>query len=385
MSHRFISALVLGAVMAAQLAAAQLAPGAGAALRVAHFSPDAAPMTVTVAGEDPFGQVAYRQVSDYQPIPSGVVAIRIASDDTVFIDATLEVEEGAYYTIAALGFEAWLEARVYRDNLRPFPPANGAALRVLHALPEAGAVDVTALGETLVDRLEFTQVSEYFFIAPGAHDLTLYAAGEDEPLLELAGVEIRAGHVYTLFATGEITAEEIVTDEAMTADPPARDAQADPLEDLSLDDAAVDEAAREVVQPTPAQAPLRALQAPRATGSLELRLPPGALAVLVGPGGFRARVTSAQVLELPPGRYLLMATAPGLTVRRQELRVVAGETLRVALFEETAEGERPLERLAPATPLPTVMITLPEEPERRPPRPYVLAVDARMVGSEADE
>ncbi|MDQ3461171.1 MAG: DUF4397 domain-containing protein [Deinococcota bacterium] len=273
--------LVLSALYAFNVSVSQEAPefdippGEGAALRVAHLSPDAAEMNVTIADSDPFGGLAFRDVTDYQVVPSGSLVIRITSGDDPLIDATLEVEAGAYYTIAAVGYEESLEARVYRDNLRPFPPANGASLRVLHALPGAGAVDLAVRGgDLLVEGLDFAQVSEYFFVAAGDYDLDARAAGGDEVALALDGVEIRAGHVYTLFAIeeGESAADAIMTEDAPDGTPaPAGEIATDTATDTG------------VIRPTPAQAVARPLrQAPAETGILRAVRPVAAAAITQG-------------------------------------------------------------------------------------------------------
>lgn len=261
-------------VSASPEAPAPVPPGEGAALRVAQLSPDAATLRVTIAGSDPFGPLAFREVSDYRVVPSGNVGIRITSGDSVLIDAVLEVEEGAYYTIAAVGYEETLEARVFRDNLRPFPPANGASLRILHASPGAGAVDVAVRGgDVLVEGLEFAQVSDYFFVAAGDYALDLQAAGQDELVLTLDGLEIRAGHVYTLFAIGE---EEHGTAAALVEDAP----DAMPAPGTPADATPSTPAATEFIRPTPAQAVVRPLQpAPGETGRLRAVEPLAAAAI----------------------------------------------------------------------------------------------------------
>lgn len=102
----------------------------------------------------------YTTISDYLPLPAGTqqVTVYATSDITTpVIDAPVEVAAGNAYTVAAVGLVAdgSLTAQVYEDDLSA-PSDGNAKVRVVHASPDAGPVDVIpAGGEPLVSGLAF--------------------------------------------------------------------------------------------------------------------------------------------------------------------------------------------------------------------------------------
>src|SRR5829696_2557423 len=139
--------------MALALATPALAQGAGEAqVRVAHLAPVAPNVDVYVNGDPVLTDVAYTTISDYLPLPAGTQQVTVyATGDTStpVIDTPVEVAAGGAYTIAAVGLVAdgSLTAQVYEDDLMA-PSAGNAKVRVVHASPDAGPVDVVPRGAT---------------------------------------------------------------------------------------------------------------------------------------------------------------------------------------------------------------------------------------------
>jgi hypothetical protein len=101
--------------------------------------------------------------------------------------------------------------------------ADTADVRVLHASPDAPAVDVY-LDDTKVDALTnvpFGTISGYLAIPAGDHNVKVYATGTtSDPVID-ADVTVAAGSAYTIAATGalaDITAQVLEDDPSPTAD-----------------------------------------------------------------------------------------------------------------------------------------------------------------------
>lgn len=181
----------------------------GAMLRVAHLSPDAPAVDVLVNGQRAITGLAFKEVTPYLPFPAAKVRVQVVPSgqmSPVVIDAELDLKEGVYYTVAATGFLAQIRPQVYTDLLSGFFPRAGyARIRVVHASPDAPAVDVAVKGgPVLFAGLPFPRASSYLSVAAGTYDLEVRAAGTDTVALSLPGVELEPGKVYTVFAVGSL-------------------------------------------------------------------------------------------------------------------------------------------------------------------------------------
>ena len=160
---RRLFVLGLALLVALALAAPALAQGAGEAqVRVAHLAPDAPNVDVYVNGDPVLTNVAYTTVSGYLSLPAGTQQVTVyATGDTTtpVIDVPVELAAGGAYTVAAVGLVAdgSLTAQVYQDDLSS-PSSGNAKVRVVHASPDAGPVDVVPRGgEELVAGLTFPE------------------------------------------------------------------------------------------------------------------------------------------------------------------------------------------------------------------------------------
>ena len=195
-------------------------------VRVAHASPDAPNVDVYVDDERVLLDVPFRAVSDYLAVPEGARAVRItaAGDaDTVAFDGELELA-ARDYTVAAIG-ELQGEDTEFRpvvledDNSEI--GGDQARLRVLHASPDAPAVDVTAAGGDVVlfDGVPF---GESGYVEVESNDYTVQIRGDTESndgeVVADFDVSLNGGTVYTAIANGYLTPDDEPTDEDFTLD-----------------------------------------------------------------------------------------------------------------------------------------------------------------------
>jgi hypothetical protein len=209
----FIFGVALLAALA--LAAPALAQGRGEAqVRVAHLSPDAPNVDVYVNGEPALTDVPYTTVSSYLSLPAGTQQVTVyATGETSnpVIDAPVKIAAGGAYTIAAVGLvtDGSITAQVYQDDLRA-PSEGNAKLRVIHASPDAGPVDVVPRGgEPLVTDLAFPDDTPYAEVPAGTYTLDVNAAGTDQTALTVPDAKLAAGGVYSAFAVGTVYADSL--------------------------------------------------------------------------------------------------------------------------------------------------------------------------------
>lgn len=200
----------------------------GAAVSVAHFSPDAPNVDVYVDDERVLADVAYGTVSEYLELQPGTytVTITAAGDPgTVAFEGPVELDR-AFYTIAAIGelgaqtFEPLVLVDVEEA------PAGASLVRLVHASPDAPAVDVFADDAPLFQNASFGENTEYVEVQPGTYTLDVFPAGaagdpaagkasddqtsgddhdrdgrSAEPVASFQA-ELEAGIAYTVFAIG---------------------------------------------------------------------------------------------------------------------------------------------------------------------------------------
>ncbi|MCR9277178.1 MAG: DUF4397 domain-containing protein [Pseudomonadaceae bacterium] len=206
-----ISLLVVNDVVATEI----LDASATAAVRVVHASPDA-PNVDVVAGDDfsapVVSDLAYTQQSAQLDLAPGSINVKVVptgSETPVVIDADLALAAGESYRVYATGLLADIAPLVLVDDLRAI--ATEARLRIVHASPSAGNVDVylvepgtdiTTVAAALSD-VPFRAESGYLSVAPGDYDVVVTPAGSDLPAIGPATVSLEAGGIYTAAARDE--------------------------------------------------------------------------------------------------------------------------------------------------------------------------------------
>lgn len=186
-----------------------------AALRVVHASPDAP--NVDVVAADNFAapvvsNLAYTEESAQLDLPPGTVNAKVVpagANAPVVIDADLTLEAGESYRVYAVDTLANIQPLVLTDDLRAV--ATEARLRVIHASPSAGPVDIYLVApgtdiSTVAPALEnvpFLAESGYLSVAPGDYDVVATPTGDTLPAIGPATISLVAGGIYTAAARDE--------------------------------------------------------------------------------------------------------------------------------------------------------------------------------------
>jgi hypothetical protein len=230
-------------------------------LRVAHVSPDAPAVDVTLGNETVLSDVEFGDVSDYLTVTAGTANVSITTADpteaTVF-EGELELDARTATTLYASG-ETNEEANtsfepvaIADDAFTPGP--DEAALSVVHMSPDAPAVDVvvteapgddetatpTAVAETetpvetteadddtfgvpnetetetagdgevvLADDLEFQNATDYVNVPAGDYTVEIRVATEDNDGEAVATVDlsVEGGQAYSAIAAGYVNVD----------------------------------------------------------------------------------------------------------------------------------------------------------------------------------
>ncbi|MFO1540065.1 MAG: DUF4397 domain-containing protein [Chloroflexota bacterium] len=184
----------------AQVIADAPAPVADAVqVRIGHLSADTPPVDIAPDGGDEIVQaLAYPTVTDYLTIPEGQLDVELrpagAADGWVALNpGGVLLANGHSYSIFAIGSHAEGTVRLLTVIDAVLPPPT-AEVRVLHASPDAPAVDVYVDGGGVLTGVGFGAISDYLAVAPGEHEIQVYAAGADPSLEETEAVlDVRTG------------------------------------------------------------------------------------------------------------------------------------------------------------------------------------------------
>jgi hypothetical protein len=153
---------------------------------------------------------------------------------------------------------------LFLGALSPVAAADTAKVRVLHASPDAPAVDVY-LNDTKVDALTnvpFGVISDYLDIPAGTQNVKVYATGTmDKPVID-ADLTLEAGKMYTVAATNEVA--KIEAQVLVDAPNPTADKAQVRVIHFSADAPAVD------IAPKGGDPIISALEYPKATDYLAL-------------------------------------------------------------------------------------------------------------------
>ena len=86
-----------------------------------------------------------------------------------------------------------------------FAQSGTAKVRVVHASPDAPAVDVWVDGNKVLTNVPFFTASDYLDVPAGPHDIKVTPTGDaNTAVIDAKGVTVEAGKAYTIAATGKV-------------------------------------------------------------------------------------------------------------------------------------------------------------------------------------
>jgi len=186
-------------------------------VRVAHASPDAPAVDVTLFGGllTLVKDLSFGDTSEYRALPTGsfTAEIRPAGGGDPVADVELELESETSYTAYANGYlspddepdgEPFSVLAALDGEDQPDPTGR---VRVAHASPDAPNVDLFLADERVLSDVPFRAVSDYLEVPAGTATAKLTAAGDEETVVFEGDLPIEAGTDYTVAAIGELSEE----------------------------------------------------------------------------------------------------------------------------------------------------------------------------------
>lgn len=202
MKNLRVGLIVMGLLLiAAPFAAAQTET---ARVRVVHASPDAPAVDVWVNDSVAFSNAPFKGITPYASLSTGTYNVKVVpggATEPVVIEADLDF--GAMdYTVVAVGKLADIEPLVLVDD-NSAPAAGKSHVRFVHASPDAPAVDIAVKsGPVLFASISFKEFGAYLPVDAGTYDLEVRLAGTEDVVLDVPGVALAPGGIYTVFAMG---------------------------------------------------------------------------------------------------------------------------------------------------------------------------------------
>ncbi|MFB1081323.1 DUF4397 domain-containing protein [Jeotgalibacillus sp. JSM ZJ347] len=204
-----IAAAIMVMAMMGGAALADNHEGGEGWVRVIHASPDAPAVDVYVNGEAVVEGAEFKAFTDYLALPAGDHEVEIfpAGDtETAVISETLTVEEGMYYTAAAVGTLDSIQLNVTQDDLSI--GEGMTKVRAGHFSPDAPAVDVGLIGgDAVFSGAEFPAVTDFAELEAGTYDLEVRTP-EGDQVLDLSGTALEAGMAYSVYAVNTLDSIE---------------------------------------------------------------------------------------------------------------------------------------------------------------------------------
>jgi hypothetical protein len=175
-----------------------------AQLRVLHASPDAPNVDVYVDSAKVLSNIPYPTLSSYLTVAAGAhhIQVNAAGTTTTVINVSPTLASGDAYTAIAANFVANIEALLATDATTA-PPSGDVRLRVIHASPDAGPVDILANGAVVLSNVPFGTISNYLTIPAGTYAIQVNVAGTTTTAIS-ATVNLTAGTNYSAVAIGAV-------------------------------------------------------------------------------------------------------------------------------------------------------------------------------------
>lgn len=179
-------------------------------VRVMHASPDAPSVDIFVDNSKAVTALAFPDNTGYISLPAGSHDVKVfVSPFTTQIapvpSATLTVAAGQDYTVLAVGrvADGTLALLPLMDN-NASPSEGKAHIRLIHASPDAPAVNVALAGTktNVFANVAFKGVGDYTPVAVGTYDLDVNVASTGQTAKTVNGLKLENKGVYTAVAVG---------------------------------------------------------------------------------------------------------------------------------------------------------------------------------------
>lgn len=154
--------------------------------------------------------MAFKKVTPYKELSDDRHSFRVrqAGQDTAqpVAEKSKDLMGGKHYTIVVMpDTNDKTAVDVVNDNITA-PPTDKALVRVIHASPDAGDVDIVDKrgGEKLFSSLIFQKGTDYLVVDPINTTLEIRQEGQDKAIVTLPNPNFEKGKFYTIVVTGNL-------------------------------------------------------------------------------------------------------------------------------------------------------------------------------------
>ncbi len=189
-----------------------------AQVRVIHAAADVPNVDIFVDNGkvDALSNAPFGGVTGYVDLPEGTYTVdaRLTADNTVTgISSELSVMTNNKYTVNAVGTldamdDAALEYYVLMDNVRSV--ATETKVRITHAHPSVGNVDIYVTADGMIDDVEpafsdvpFKATTNFVTLAPGEYSVKVTATGTKTVAIDTGILDLMAGKIYSATAVND--------------------------------------------------------------------------------------------------------------------------------------------------------------------------------------
>lgn len=176
---------------------------------VAHASPNAPGVDLLVDGTVAGTNLTFPNNTGYLSVNSGErnIKVNVTGTSTTVINANVPFATDMNYSVFAIDSVSNISPVVVTDNLTT--PASGKShVRFFHFSPNAPAVDVAVNGgpvlfsnRTFNKNVTGTEMA-FTPVDAGTYNLEVRLAGTSTVVLDLPGIVLENGKIYTIFAKG---------------------------------------------------------------------------------------------------------------------------------------------------------------------------------------
>jgi len=203
-----------------------------ACVNILHASPDAPGVDILVNDKVAVENLEFGKATGYVALPAGDHNVKVVphgeAADKAVIDADVTLDADQAYEVLAVGKVADIAPAIFPVDLAALESTTDAAVRVIHASPDAPGVDIAPDGaDPLVTNLEFPKDSGYLTVPAGEVDLEVRPTGTKDVALQLDPIELEAGKVYSVVAIGTL-ADKTLTVLPLVSEKAEAEAEATP-------------------------------------------------------------------------------------------------------------------------------------------------------------
>jgi hypothetical protein len=179
-----------------------------ALVRVINATPGTMAVDVFTDDQKTFEAVSFKDVTPYREIPDTRHTFRIRQagkdNEQPIAENSEGLAGGRHYTLLiAQDMNNKPVVSLISDNITA-PPADKAQVRVIHASPDTGEVDIVdkSANKKLFSGINFERETNYMTVDPMKTTLEVRPEGQDKSVLTVPEANFEKGKYYTIVVTG---------------------------------------------------------------------------------------------------------------------------------------------------------------------------------------